>query len=136
MFLELAKAQLKVDEGVRAKPYRDTVGKLTIGVGRNLDDVGLHSDEIELLLDNDVKTSLRVAQQLFDNFDSLSDNRKAVLINMAFNLGMTRLAGFQHLRDAVEHGQWEQAATEMLSSTWATEVGQRAIRLAEQMRRG
>ena len=136
MFLDIAKAQLKIDEGIRAKPYRDTVGKLTIAVGRNLDDVGLHADEIELLLDNDVNAAVRVAQQLFDNFDSLSDNRKAVLVNMAFNLGMTRLAGFVHFRSAVEQGQWEQAAVEMLHSTWATEVGQRAIRLAEQMRRG
>jgi lysozyme len=55
---------------------------------------------------------------------------------MSFNLGQTRLAGFQRLREAVKEQDWEQAAAELLDSKWATQVGQRAVRLAEQMRRG
>jgi lysozyme len=55
---------------------------------------------------------------------------------MAHNLGQTRLAGFHRLREAVKEQDWEQAAAEMLDSRWAKQVGQRAVRLAEQMRKG
>jgi lysozyme len=56
-YLDITKAQLRVDEAVRAKLYKDSVGKWTIGVGRNLDDVGLRPDEIDYLLDNDVRVA-------------------------------------------------------------------------------
>lgn len=55
------KAQLVIDEGLRLRPYRDSVGKLTIGCGRNLDDVGITAAEAMMLLDNDVS---RVEREL------------------------------------------------------------------------
>ena len=135
-FRDIAKAQLRVDEGVRFKPYRDTVGKLTVGVGRNLDDVGLSAEEVDYLLENDITTAERTARVLFPTFDKLTDARKAVLINLAFNLGMPRLAQFKKLRAAVQEGDWEQAAVEMGNSLWASQVGARATRLIKQMRQG
>jgi lysozyme len=135
-YLHIAQAQLKVDEGVKRFPYRDSVGKLTIGCGRNLDDVGLSDEEINFLLTQDLYRADMTARTLFPGFERLSDARKAVLVNMAFNLGQTRLAGFQRLREAVKEQDWEQAAKEMLDSRWSQQVGQRAVRLAEQMRRG
>ena len=133
---EIVRAQLRIDEAVRAKPYRDTVGKLTIGVGRNLDDVGLHPDEIALMLDNDIGEAEQGCGTLFSSYEMLSDNRKAVLLNMAFNLGRERLGHFLKFRAAVDRGDFETAAKEMLDSTWATQVGIRAQRLAKQMREG
>lgn len=133
---EIAKMQLRVDEGVKPKPYTDTVGKLTIGVGRNLDDVGLSQPEIDYLLDNDIIRADVTAATLFNNYDALSYARRAVLLNMAFNLGQTRLAGFKNFRAAVEAGEFEKAAWEMMDSKWATQVGDRAKRLAQQMREG
>ncbi len=133
---DIVRAQLRIDEGVRDKPYRDTVGKLTIGCGRNLDDVGLRPDEIALMLDNDIAQAEATARVLFPSFDALSENRRAVLCNMSFNLGAQRMAAFQRLRDAVAAGQWERAAAEMLDSRWAEQVGIRAQRLAQQMREG
>jgi lysozyme len=135
-YLHIAQAQLKVDEGVKRFPYRDTVGKLTIGCGRNLEDVGLSDEEINFLLTQDLYRADMTARTLFPGFERLSDARKAVLVNMAFNLGQTRLAGFQRLREAVKELDWEQAAAEMLDSRWAKQVGQRAVRLANQMRQG
>lgn len=38
-------------EGLRLKPYHDTVRKLTIGIGRNLDDVGITHEEALILLE-------------------------------------------------------------------------------------
>ena len=53
-YRDIVKAQLKVDEGVKLKPYKDTVGKLTIGCGRNLDDIGISYTEVDYLLENDL----------------------------------------------------------------------------------
>lgn len=135
-YLDIAKAQLTVDEDRRAKPYRDSVGKLSIGVGRNLDDVGLRPDEIDYLLANDLRAAENTARALFRNFEALSDERKAVLINMALNLGLPRLSKFTRLRNAVESGDFELAAIEMKDSAWAVQVGARADRLEKQMREG
>jgi lysozyme len=138
-YLDLARAQLKADEGVIPHAYQDSEGYWTIGCGRLIDKrLGgcLSDDEINYLLNNDLFRADKEARSLFAGFDRLSDARKAVLISMAFNLGQTRLAGFQRLREAVKELDWEQAAAEMLDSKWAAQVGQRAQRLAQQMRTG
>ena len=133
---DIVRAQLRIDEGTRDKPYKDSEGILTIGVGRNLEHVGLRHDEIELMLENDITVAEGDAKVLFQSFPLLSDNRKAVLVNMAFNLGRQRLAAFQRFRAAVEAEEWERAAAEMLDSRWAEQVGIRAKRLAQQMMEG
>jgi lysozyme len=133
---DILRAQLVIDEGLRLKPYKDTVGKLTIGIGRNLDDRGITKDEAYVMLENDITQAEFDASVLFPSFARLSDNRKAVLVNMAFNLGRDRLAGFHRLREAVEAGAWEQAAISMSESKWAKQVGNRAIRLIKQMKEG
>jgi lysozyme len=128
--------QLKRDERVCAKPYRDTVGKLTIGVGRNLDDVGLSPDEIELLLRNDIERSRR---DLFTHLPwvvGLDDARRGVLLNMCFNMGVHGLCEFRHMLTAVQAGDYETAAKEMAASLWAKQTGARADRLEIQMRTG
>lgn len=133
---DIVRAQLRIDEDVRSKMYLDSLGIPTIGVGRNLRDVGLRPDEINYLLDNDIIVAEKTAATLFPSFDKLSENRRAVLVNMAFNLGQDRLAGFHNFRAAVEAGAFEQAAAGMLDSLWAKQVGIRAQRLAKQMRDG
>jgi lysozyme len=138
-YLDLARAQLKADEGVIPYAYQDSEGYWTIGCGRLIDKRlggGLSDDEINYLLNNDLFRAEKTARALFAGFDRLSEARKAVLVNMAHNLGQTRLAGFQRLREAVKEQDWEQAAAELLDSKWATQVGQRAVRLANQMRQG
>lgn len=135
-YRDILRAQLPIDEGRRTKPYRDTVGKLTIGVGRNLDDVGLRPDEIALMLENDMVVAEKDARSLIHNFDELSDVRKAVVINMAFNMGIRRLAGFVNTLRAINEGRFGAAADGMLDSKWAQQVGERAERLAKQMREG
>ena len=135
-YRDIAKVQLKVDEGTKFKPYRDTAGKLTIGTGRNLDDKGLSPQEVDFLLENDLNDAEYDARELFPTFDQLSDARKAVLINMAFNLGRERLRLFRKLRKAVDALDFESAYVEMVSSTWADQTGPRATRLAKQMKDG
>lgn len=126
--------QLKHDEGLRLKPYRCTADKLTIGYGRNLDDVGISADEAEYLFANDIKEAESELRHTFPWFEELTAVRQDVLVNMRFNLGLTRLLGFKKFLKAVELGNYETAADEMLSSFWAEQVGDRAKRLAHLMR--
>ena len=121
-------------EGKRNKPYTDSVGKLTIGIGRNLDDKGLSDDEIFHLLNNDIADAIEDVRHCFSCYDQISEARKMVLVSMAFNLGRTRLAKFVRFIGAVHLGRWEEAAEEMLQSLWAKQTGQRAVTLATMMR--
>jgi lysozyme len=135
-YLDIVRAQLPIDEGRRFKPYKDTVGKMSIGVGRNLDDVGVRPDEIALMLENDIAEADKTARVLVPNFDDLSEARKAVIVNMAFNLGHYKLAQFKNTLRAVHEGRYGDAADGMMDSLWARQVGARARRLADQMRNG
>lgn len=133
--LNLAK-QLTIDEGNKKKPYKDTVGKITIGVGRNLDDVGLSDDEIQYLLDNDIERVIGDLNVALPWWSALSEERQQVLANMCFNLGIARLMAFKNTLQAVEEGRYEDAANGMLASLWAKQVGARALRLSQRMRKG
>lgn len=128
--------QLTRDEGTRAFPYLDSVGKTTIGVGRNLTDVGLSPEEISFLLKNDVDRATSQLVSRLPYFPALDPVRQAVLVNMAFNLGFHGLEGFPKMLLAIAQGDWEGAASEMLNSKWASQVGARAERLAQQIRTG
>jgi len=129
---ELA-AELTRDEGLRLKPYRDTVGKITIGIGRNLDDVGISPEEAQFLLRNDIEAAERLLDSRLGWWRRLDEDRQRVLVNMAFNLG-PRLLGFEHTLFFIANGEWDKAADAMLASKWAAQVGPRAVRLAERIR--
>lgn len=129
-------AQLRRQEGERLKPYRDSLGYLSIGVGRNLDTVGIRSDESALMLTNDIDAAVRGLSAELSWFPALDPVRQAVLVNMAFNLGVSGLLDFHKMLAAVEHQQYGQASDEMVDSTWAKQVKGRAAELAAQMRTG
>lgn len=128
--------QLTRHEGLKLKPYRDTVGKLTIGVGRNLDDVGISIDEAMLMLDNDFDTAEQELQARFPLTRDLDGPRYYALVNMCFNLGVSRLAMFKKMWSAIADGDWDRAADEALDSKWARQVGNRATELAQMLRNG
>lgn len=128
--------QLTRDEGLKLKPYIDTVGKLTIGIGRNLTDKGISEDEANYLLANDVKEVEDGLKAALPWFSGLDDARQGVLINMGFNLGLAGLLQFHNALHWMEASDWGSAAQEILSSRWATQVGARAQRLAEQLQSG
>lgn len=136
--MELVKKMLITDEGLRLKPYRDTVGKLTIGVGRNLDDVGISKEEALYLLENDIQRAIREASKIFGStvWLSLDEVRQAVIIDMLFNLGKPRFLTFKKFIQAVKEKDFKKASYEMLNSKWAKQVGKRAERLAYMMETG
>lgn len=127
---------LRLHEGVEKFAYKCSAGKTTIGVGRNIDKdngLGLSDDEIDYLLQNDIK---RVIAELKDNvpdFEMLSSVRQSVLIDMCFNLGITRFLQFKNFLAAVNDKDWSEAGREMLDSRWANQVGQRAVTLMKMM---
>ncbi|MGT2513408.1 glycoside hydrolase family protein [Sphingomonas panni] len=154
-------AELTRDEGLRLKTYRCTAGKLTIGIGRNLDDVGITGSEARIfgcetpsaalaLVKRQGVTKLQ-AESLFANdivgcerdldrnlrwWRTLDDVRQRVLLNMCFNLGIRRLLPFKNTLRMVERREFEDAADNMLKSLWARQVGGRALRLSAMMRTG
>lgn len=125
---------LEVHEGRRRYPYLDTVGKLTIGVGFNLDDEGLYEEEIDFILDNRIAKAVEEAERGLPEFKDLSAIRKVVVLDMLFNLGLPRLRGFKRMWAAISRKDYDEAAVEMLDSKWHRQVGQRAKRLAQMMR--
>jgi lysozyme len=128
--------QLRLHEGERLKLYRCTAGKLTIGVGRNLEDRGISREESAYLLLNDVQEAEQTLAKALPWFTQLDDVRQRVLIDMAFNLGAQGLLEFRRTLEAVRTGRYQQAATMMLESRWAGQVGQRAQRLSQMMATG
>jgi len=133
--------QLKRHEGFREKPYYDTVGKLTIGYGWNLDDDGITKEEAEQHLIKEIAETVADLQaKLPDLYASLNEYRKAVLINMAYNMGIGNkkkgLLSFQNTLAMMRVGNYEGAAKGMLSSQWANQVGNRAKELAKIMKQG
>lgn len=134
---EKLRAQLVKHEGYRQFPYRDTVGKLTIGCGRNLDDVGVTREEAEFLLRADIDKAERGLRDRYGVwFDALDPVRQAVLVNMAFNMGLVTLGQFRNTLQAIADGDYEDAARGMLASKWASQVKGRAVELATMMRTG
>lgn len=128
--------QLIDHEGLKLMPYKCTADKLTIGVGRNLEDRGISEDEAQYLLQNDieiVERELLAAQPMVSMLDPV---RQRVLVDMGFNLGLPILMKFQNMWDAIEDENWEEASAQMLDSRWAKQVGRRAVRLADAMSTG
>lgn len=133
---ELMRAELSRDEGRRKMLYRDTVGKVSGGVGRNFTDKGLRDDEIDLMLDNDISESETELDKVAGWWRSMNDVRQRVLLNMHFNMGWSVLSTFKNTLGHMKAGDYGQAADGMLASKWARQVGLRAVRLADMMRTG
>jgi lysozyme len=136
MNTDLLKDELVKDEGLKLKPYRCTAGKLTIGVGRNLDDVGISASEAMLLLEHDINRVIAKLSYHLPWWSSLSENRQRVLANMAFNLGIDGLLKFKNTLSYIQNGKYREAAKAMLESKWAKQVGERAVRLSKMMEAG
>jgi lysozyme len=110
-------------EGLRLKPYRDTVGKLTLGVGRNLDDLGITHDEALFLLQNDLERCRCELNNAFPWWVKLGEVREAVLLSLCFNLGITKLLSFKTTVGLIEAGKYAEAADRLLTLPWASQVG-------------
>jgi lysozyme len=118
-------------EGVSLKPYYCPAGKLSIGVGRNLQDNGITYDEVVYLLENDIDRCIRELRTIFKDFDELPENIQIVLIDMIFNLGKTRFLKFKKMIQAIKDRDFKKASEEAKNSRWCGQVGKRCDDVVE-----
>ena len=131
--------QIKRHEGLVLHAYKDSLGYLTIGYGRLIDKSkggGISEAEAEYLLQNDVSIVLAALHRNIPFFDRLCIPRQAVLMNMAFQLGIAGLMKFKSTLSFIEAGDYENASANMLKSLWAKQTPNRASEMAQQMRTG
>ena len=137
MFLKKIADQLIQHEGIRLKPYHCPAGKLTIGVGRNLEDRGITEKEAVMLLENDIQDCIADLKEIFQEekggFDLLPEPVQMVLVDMRFNLGHGGFRTFKKMIKAVREKDFHRAALEMKDSSWYVQVGKRAERLVGMM---
>ena len=127
--------ELKQDEGFRQHPYRCTAGKLTIGYGRNLDDVGISRAEADYLLIHDVLKCSEDLYKIFDDFENFPVQVQTVLLNMRFQLGAGGFRKFRKFIQACKLHAWKIAIKEMKDSLWYRQTTNRADRLIAKMER-
>jgi lysozyme len=128
-------AMLQRHEGLRLKPYLCTADKLTIGYGRNLDDMGISEDEALYLLQNDIDACYSELN-VFNWFQELDQVRQEALVDMRFNLGLPRFLSFKKMIARLIAKEYSQAAEEIINSLYARQVGNRANELAYMIERG
>ena len=134
--------QLKRHEGTgpvingNLMPYEDSEGLLTIGYGICIARTGITPHEAEFLLRSRVEAVDAAARRFFPWVSQLDPVRQAVVMNMAYNLGIDGFRKFKKTISYIQLGEYRDAAAEMLNSKWAVQVGNRAIELAEMMQSG
>lgn len=132
-------SQLKRDEGEVLHAYPDSLGYLTIGVGILIDKRkggGLLPEESEFIFRNRLKL---IDAELADRLPWLSKlgpERRGVLLNMAYQMGVAGLLEFKNTLALIASGKYQGAAAEMLNSKWARQTPARAHRLSQQMATG
>jgi len=133
--------QLRLDEGYKPAPYKDSLGVWTIGYGSTYIGVDRvtattswisNQTALSMLMGGAFSACID-AQGIFDNFDELDDVRQEVLVNMAYNLGGIGLARFVKMNAAIQSNDFDLAAAEMKNSNWYNQVGDRAKRLVNRM---
>ena len=145
--LDLALDLIRREEGLRLEVYDDATGQPivpgthvlghpTIGYGRALDVCGITKAEAERLLGDTVHLIVAELLRKYEWLQRATETRQAVIISMAYQLGMNGLAGFANMLKWCELGRWDEAAKEMLRSKWATQTPGRAQRAAQMMRDG
>lgn len=134
--LTMTKQLLMKQEGLRLKPYRDTMGKLTIGYGRNLDDKGITEAEAEHLLANDIVECWKALRRELPWVLELDFTRQLAMLSMAFNLGIGGLLTFKGMLRHLKAKNFAMAAVEALDSDWHLQVGKRAEEIANMIETG
>lgn len=128
--------QLRRDEGEVLTAYADSLGFLTIGVGRLIDKKkggGISQEESAYLLANDIQAKTAAVLEALPWVAGLDDARRGVIINMAFQLGINGLLQFKNTLAFIEKKNYISAASGMGNSLWAKQTPARCARLQKQI---
>lgn len=138
-------------EGLKLNPYRCPQGKLTIGVGRNLETNPLTAQErravgdymhgitenaAKMLLRNDIKRCFESLKRTVKDFETLTPDRQYALVDMCFQLGVKGLKRFHKMLNFIEEKKFSLAAAECLNSAYARQTPQRAKKIAQTLKTG
>lgn len=150
-------SMLAFEEGFSEKPYIDTEGYPTAGIGLKLGPKGSPLSNYTFTVPRTVADVwLRCyLDRMLQNVDSYpnvadalrrlttqstgamySDPRTCVLLSMCYQMGVPEVAAFANTLGYIASGDYTNAAANMLQSKWAKQTPQRAARHAEQMRAG
>jgi lysozyme len=131
--------QLRSDEGCVLYAYKDTLGYLTLGVGRLIDNRKggcISEDEAMYMLGNDIERVIGEVNKALPWVKGLNDARQGALYNMAFQLGTGGLLGFTQTLAAIRDEHFDHAADMMLQSKWAEQTPGRAKKMSRQVATG
>lgn len=131
-----ARRLIQMHEGWSSMPYKCPAGKLTIGYGRNLEANGITKDEGKYMLENDIVTARNHCRRIIPGFDEMDSARQAAFTDFMYNLGPGTVAKFHKTLAAVARKDWDEAANEMMDSTWYKQVGNRGPRIVSIVRHG
>ena len=134
MNLERIKATLTKHEGLRLDMYQDSVGVWTIGVGHNLEDKGITAEVAAKILEDDIEDAITDLQRNVSFFTQLPTAAQEALVNLCFNMGIPRLMQFKKTLAYLKDRDYKKAADELLDSRYASQVGYRALQVAQMIR--
>lgn len=150
----LSEGYIAKNEGIRLSVYKDSKGYETIGIGHKLESGNPRDDRIRekgsiseeeayKLFEEDYIEAMAIMRTVTNektgqSYSTLAPARRAVLIDMAYNMGQGGLAGFNKMYDAIKEGNFDKAGDEIEdeNSDYAKQVGARAVRNAQIMRSG
>ena len=141
---EIIKEDLIKHEGFKDEIYLDTEGLATFGIGHLVTEDDMEygwpvgtpvtPERIDNVFEEDFEIAVTDAKALFLNLDSQPEQVQRVVVNMAFNLGRSRLGKFKKMITAVNEGNYQEAANQMVDSRWYNQVGNRSVELENWMR--
>lgn len=133
---DILRENLVKHEQRRNKVYKDSEGYLTVGIGHNLSAKGVSDAVIELIYTEDVAEAEDGARELYPDFDHLSDRRKAILVELVFNMGINVMKTFINTNAAINRQDWPAAAQGLENSKWYTQVGIRGPDMVSMLKEG
>lgn len=144
-YVQIVTKLLEDDEGKRNRLYDDLTGetyikgkevkgKLTIGIGHNIEDNGLSDEVVRHIFREDLEDATNACFSLFQNWNTITVNRRAAIASMMFNLGLGKFGGFRRMIAAVRSEDWQMAAAECLDSDAARQLPKRYDKLAKMIR--
>lgn len=134
MNIERIKETLIKHEGLRLDMYKDSLGIYTIGVGHNIEERGITARVAAVMLEEDIDVAVEDLKRNVSFFDDLPEAAQEALVNLCFNMGIPRLMQFKKTLSFLREGKYEKAANELLDSRYASQVGYRALEVAEMIR--
>jgi lysozyme len=118
--------------------YDCPAGHATIGIGRNVSEsgLGLSDIEVEFMLEEDIARCAEELGREFPWFSGLNEARRDAMIDLVFNMGLTRLTGFKKALAAMAEANYDLAAAEFMDSQYASQVKDRAIEICAMIKTG